>query len=531
MFDIAAPEETDEVSRMLADAPDWPPLDEVFDALVAAGRPAPSGWLALELDLASADPGELDDAELVDAVADLDRVASWAAARQSRLLAEFARRRPADPRDVAAQGPGAVSRWAPDEIALALSVSRLTAGQRLAQARRLTETLPATLDAHEAGRIDATKVRAICDATQHLPDEQAARVQDRVLPAAERQSRAQLVAALRRAVIAVDPDGANDRHAKARLDRRVVVGEETEGMASLWALLAAPDALAAHQWLTRLARGLGAEDPRGMDARRADLLVDLLTGRVTSRDATTDLDCADPGSADPGSADPGPANTGSANTGSAHTIAAGTGTADAAPPRPVDPGKPLVQVVVPHSTLIGADEQPCDLVGYGPIPADLARHIAADAVWKRLVTDPLSGALLDHGRTTYRPPAALTDFVRARDVHCRSPLCRRRALDSELDHTVPYPLGPTAAHNLTDGCTLHHHEKHSPGWSVVQHPDGRLTWTTPTGHRYTSDPFDYRPEPDLPPRPPRQARPAPVPHRHVDLDWTSRGDPQDPPPF
>lgn len=498
MFDAAATAEADEVSRMLAGAPDWPPLEEVFDALVAAGRPAPSGWLALELDLASADPGELDDAELVDAVADLDRIASWAAARQSRLLAEFARRRPADPRDVAAQGPGAVSRWAPDEIALALSVSRLAAGQRLAQARRLTETLPATLDAHEAGRIDATKVRAICDATQHLPDDEAARVQDRVLPAAERQSRAQLVAALRRAVIAVDPDGANERHAKARLDRRVVVGEETEGMASLWALLAAPDALAAHQWLTRLARGLGSEDQRGMDARRADLLVDLLTGRVTSRAATTD----------PGSAD-----------------------TDTAPLRPVDPGKPLVQVVVPHSTLIGADEQPCDLVGYGPIPADLARQIAADAVWKRLVTDPLSGALLDHGRTTYRPPAALTDFVRARDVHCRSPLCRRRALDSELDHTVPFPLGPTAAHNLTDGCTLHHHEKHSPGWSVVQHADGRLTWTTPTGHRYTSDPFDYRPEPDLPQRPPRRARPAPVPRRPVDLDWTSRGDPHDPPPF
>ncbi len=49
----------------------------------------------------------------------------------------------------------------------------------------------------------------------------------------------------------------------------------------MWALLAAPDATSAYQWLTRLARGLGAEDPRGMDARRADLLVALLTGHLT----------------------------------------------------------------------------------------------------------------------------------------------------------------------------------------------------------------------------------------------------------
>src|ERR1051325_9069076 len=86
-------------------------------------------------------------------------------------------------------------------------------------------------------------------------------------------------------------------------------------------------------------------------------------------------------------------------------------------------GKPLVQVVVPFDTLTGAAEHPAELVGYGSIPAPLAREIAADSVWRRLITDPLSGALLDHGRTTYRPPAALADFVRARDGHCRHPLC------------------------------------------------------------------------------------------------------------
>ena len=67
------------------------------------------------------------------------------------------------------------------------------------------------------------------------------------------------------------------------------------------------------------------------------------------------------------------------------------------------PGKLLITVLVPYSTLTGADDEPCEITGYGPIPAHLARDIASDAVWKRLVTDPLSGAVLDHGRTAYGP--------------------------------------------------------------------------------------------------------------------------------
>ena len=157
---------------------------------------------------------------------------------------------------------------------------------------------------------------------------------------------------------------------------------------------------------------------------------------------------------------------------------------------------------MPLTTLTGTDDQPVELVGYGPIPAATAREIAADAVWKRLITDPLSGALLDHGRTTYRPPAALTDWVRARDVHCRFPTCRRRAIDVELDHAIAWTSGgPTANHNLYGGCTHHHHLKHdAPGWTVTQTPDGHITWTTPTGHTDTSEPHDYRPEPAARPR-------------------------------
>jgi hypothetical protein len=151
--------------------------------------------------------------------------------------------------------------------------------------------------------------------------------------------------------------------------------------------------------------------------------------------------------------------------------------------------------------LMGLDEQPGELAGYGPIPAALAREIAAGGTWRRLLTDPQSGVLLDYGRTTYTPPVGLADFVRARDVVCRFCTCGQPAARADLDHTIAFADGgPTSDRNLYAGCRHHHRGKtHAPGWHVDQHDDGRITWTTPTGHSYTSHPHDYRPDPHAPP--------------------------------
>ncbi|WP_433502383.1 HNH endonuclease [Pseudonocardia halophobica] len=163
-------------------------------------------------------------------------------------------------------------------------------------------------------------------------------------------------------------------------------------------------------------------------------------------------------------------------------------------PRTVGRGKPLIQVVVGYDTLTGTTDTPAELIGYGPIPAGLAREAAADGVWKRLVTDPLSGALLDHDRTVYRPPTAVRDFVTARDQTCRLPTCNRRALDGDLDHHQrAADCGPTCERNLHGLCKHHHTLKEHETWQVLAHPDGSLTWVTPTGYRYVSRPYDYRP--------------------------------------
>lgn len=159
--------------------------------------------------------------------------------------------------------------------------------------------------------------------------------------------------------------------------------------------------------------------------------------------------------------------------------------------KPSGTGKPLIHVVVAGSTLAGIDEQPGEIPGWGVIPADAVRRVAADATWKRILTDPASGVILDVGRTKYRPPKALADYVRTRDRHCVFPPCRKSSATCDLDHRHPYSRGgPTSAENLQPLCPRHHELKHDHGWTVHRKLDGSTEWTSPTGHQYVSEPDD-----------------------------------------
>jgi hypothetical protein len=155
--------------------------------------------------------------------------------------------------------------------------------------------------------------------------------------------------------------------------------------------------------------------------------------------------------------------------------------------------RPAVQITVAATTLLGLDDQPAELEGYGPIPASMAIRISEDptGTWHRLITDR-AGRLLDHQTRTYKPPAALAKHVIARDQHCVHPGCRRKAWNCELDHRIPYPAGGTNAGNLQPLCKRHHTLKHHSDRTVTKHSDGSNDWTSPTNHRHR-----YRP-PELP---------------------------------
>ena len=120
-----------------------------------------------------------------------------------------------------------------------------------------------------------------------------------------------------------------------------------------------------------------------------------------------------------------------------------------------------------------------------PVPAAVARALAAGGTWRRLVTDPVSGTVVDVGRTRYRPPAALADLVRARDIACTHPGCDVPARGCDVDHIVPWAGGGmTSYENLTCLCRAHHRLKHTPGWALTRTSTGALMWRTPTGARY-----------------------------------------------
>ena len=166
--------------------------------------------------------------------------------------------------------------------------------------------------------------------------------------------------------------------------------------------------------------------------------------------------------------------------------------------------RPHLQVTVAASTLAGVDDQPGELAGYGPIPAELARRIAADATWRRILTDPVSGVLLDYGTTMYTPPRGLVDHVLARDQTCQWPGCRQPAVRCDLDHRVAFPAGSTCAANLHALCRRHHRAKTEAGWTYRLDADNNLVWTSPNGHTSTRERPTMlgQPPPAAPPRKP-----------------------------
>jgi hypothetical protein len=143
-----------------------------------------------------------------------------------------------------------------------------------------------------------------------------------------------------------------------------------------------------------------------------------------------------------------------------------------------------LQVVVSASTLLGRDEAPAELTGYGAITAGAVRELQPDARMRRLLTDPVSGTVLDVGTTVYRPPAAMLRHVEVRDQRCTFPGCGAAAQRSEFDHTVPFPHGSTSAGNGRMRCKRHHDLKTSRSASVEVLGDGTSRWTMPTGHTY-----------------------------------------------
>jgi hypothetical protein len=118
---------------------------------------------------------------------------------------------------------------------------------------------------------------------------------------------------------------------------------------------------------------------------------------------------------------------------------------------------------------------------------------ARPTTWLFTLT-PLTGGDCDHAWETpaYRPSAALRHRVEIRHGTCVFPGCRRPVAQCDADHTIAYQTGgKTCLCNLAPLCRHHHEVKQAPGWTLEQTTPGTLTWTTPSGRRYTTTPTRY----------------------------------------
>ena len=473
-------------------------------------------------------PYELSPSGRIDYLAALEKQNGWLQALMQTAFVAIAD----DQRESLEYGESGVDDEEREEIAAALRLSPATAQAKMDTARILVNQLPATCAALASGDISAAHANVIARESAPLlrtgiDRELMAQIEKNAIASAEFHTPAQVANKIRTAVSRALPTECEESFARAYDLRKVSCYPERDGMATVIALLSAPDAqsvlIAIERHLQRkdrevlqssssqnstssqtsaatqnstssqnssvttqnssvttqnssvttqnsLSRGNdltnSAEiaNPWRVDNRRADAFVEIINDFFTS-------DVLDQSNADQSNAD--------------ETDLRPTNLSKLKKIKNTNRKPISINVTIDLPTLLNMAENPGQLTGYGPIPASLARELAADGTWQRFITDPTSGDLLDLGRKSYRPSQHLVDFLIARDRTCRFPGCRYPAHQSDIDHVTAWDEGgQTTPENLGALCRRHHRLKTHGGWKVTSATDGSCEWISPTGKHY-----------------------------------------------
>ena len=409
--------------------------------------------------LVGVDPFTLNPADRVDYLAALERQSGWLQSLLQIAIVAVAGAEPALDRG----RYSSVDDPAREEIASTLNLAPVTAQSRIDVARVLTQHLPATCAALSNGEISSAQATVIARESATLIRRGIHPVQLRYLEStaiaySEFHTPAQVTHKVRSMVAKMEPEEFEVEAAEAVQGRRVTLTAQPHGMAQILALLPAAEAQTIWLAIDKLARSerdqslmitLGKEtlpefiaekiEPLTLDQLRADALATIARQFLST---TSDENLAH--------------------------------------------GRPVtLNLTLDLPTLLGLKQNPGILDGYGEIPASVARQLASDAKWRRFITDPISGNLLDYGRSVYEPPQALVDFILARDRRCRFPGCRQPARVCDLDHAIPWEEGGrTSTENLGLLCRRHHRMKTHGGWKLTSFEDGSCEWISPEGSTF-----------------------------------------------
>lgn len=318
----------------------------------------------------------------------------------------------------------------PHEIGQTAHWSDAQVWHRVAQARRVRDHTPGVWAAFREGRIDETRAREISGAIERLERPASIERLDRqVIGYAESHTVAELRRWLKLFVARVEADLFNERAEKSHADRGVDVIHGVDGMSCLILNHTSIAIAAIDKRLTKEAKALGADDPRTLDQRRADLAAAWLTTNEAGEPAL-------------------------------NADIAVTMTADA---------------------LAGATEMPAVAAdGSWVVPVawilELTKHVGNNIFWHRMVLDPVDDDVLAHEYRGRFTPKVLAKALEFRDGVCQAPGCCRPAHLCDIDHRIPHEAGgPTAAWNLQPLCRRHHKLK---GFGLI---DVGPTTTSPPG--------------------------------------------------
>jgi hypothetical protein len=429
------------------------------------------------------DPQELSPAARIDYLAALERQSSWLQAAMQRAIVAVA-----GIHEGKSDGPfTGVDEAEREDVSSALRLSAGTAQMRIDVARTLVNHLPNTCSALATGELSAAHATVIARETaaairDGLSEFAIFSIEEKAIAHAEFHTPSQVALQVRSAIAKFAPATFEEVVEKARDSRRVSCYNDVDGMSTVVAILPAEDAQTVMKAIEAfIVKGASvfkvsgdSSDAGNSDVRNSDVRnSDVRNSDVRNSDVrNSDVRNSDVRSADMKRADALTSLAGFALAASSQDIELHR--------RPI-----TVNVTIDLPTLLGLSENPGQLAGYGAIPASVARALASDGKWKRFITDPQTGALLDYGRETYQPPQALIDFLIARDRTCRFPGCRRSAALSDLDHAQSWDEGGTTSlDNLGALCRRHHVLKTHGGWSIESHADGSCTWTSPLGKIY-----------------------------------------------
>jgi hypothetical protein len=382
------------------------------------------------------------------------------------------------------------------EIGAAQQITAGAASHQLLVATTLRDRLPRVAAVFADGLVSYAVVAVIAWRTMSIKDPDALRAVDTDLAAAivgwEPMSKGKTITAIDVIVEQHDPHAVRRTQNKAR-GRSVDIhlDDDGGGLATLWATLFAHDAKALDHRLDSLADTVCADDPRTRDQRRTDALGAVATGadRLGCLCENGDCDAAAPASAG-GSAVVYVVTHEDTLTEASEASARQDGALDGERPRLFD--KPVRELTLTEAL---CDDDPGEPAATAPgvmlggpvLAGPIIRRLALQAVIKRIIHP---GTAPPEPR--YVPSRALADFVRCRDLTCRFPGCDVAAQRCDIDHTIPYPAGPTCASNLKCLCRFHHLLKTfwsgTGGWRDRQEPDATIIWTTPGGQTYTTAP-------------------------------------------